>query len=55
MKGTAVSIATRYEHDYISLSDSGNEATEARVDALRNWSIGEDCLAVRSALGIGVE
>jgi hypothetical protein len=34
---------------------TGDEATEARIDALRLWSVGEDCLAVRAALGIGVE
>ena len=34
---------------------TGDDATEARVDALRTWSVGEDYLAVRSALGIGVE
>jgi hypothetical protein len=33
----------------------GDDATEARVDALRTWSVGEDYLAVRAALGIGVE
>ncbi len=33
----------------------GDEATEARVDALRLWSVSEDYLAVRAALGIGVE
>jgi hypothetical protein len=34
---------------------TGDDATEARVDALRTWSVGEDYLAVRTALGIGVE
>jgi hypothetical protein len=34
---------------------TGDEATEARVEALRAWSVGEDYLAVRAALGIGVE
>lgn len=33
----------------------GDEATETRVDALRTWSVGEDYLAARAALGIGVE
>lgn len=34
---------------------TGDEATEARVDALRTWSVSEDYLAARAALGIGVE
>lgn len=34
---------------------TGDEATEARVDALRVWSVSEDYLAVRAALGIAVE
>jgi hypothetical protein len=34
---------------------TGDDATEARVDALRTWSVGEDYLAVWAALGIGVE
>lgn len=34
---------------------TGDEATETRIDALRLWSVGEDYLAVRAALGIGVE
>ena len=36
-------------------ASAGDEAMEARVDALRTWSVGEDYLAVRAALGIGVE
>ena len=34
---------------------TADEATEARIDALRVWSVSEDYLAVRAALGIGVE
>lgn len=34
---------------------TADEATEARIDALRAWSVSEDYLAVRAALGIGVE
>lgn len=34
---------------------TGDEATEARVDALRTWSVSGDYLAVRGALGIAVE
>lgn len=34
---------------------TGDEVTEARVDALRTWSVSEDYLAVRAALGIAVE
>jgi len=34
---------------------TGDEATEARIDALRTWSVSEDYLAVRAALGIAVE
>ncbi|MFO0548134.1 MAG: hypothetical protein U0271_07085 [Polyangiaceae bacterium] len=34
---------------------TGDDATEARIDALRIWSVSEDYLAVRAALGIAVE
>lgn len=34
---------------------SADEATETRIDALRAWSVSEDYLAVRAALGIAVE
>ncbi len=34
---------------------TGDEATETRIDALRTWSVSEDYLAVRAALGIAVE
>lgn len=34
---------------------TGDDTTEARVDALRVWSVSEDYLAARAALGIGVE
>lgn len=34
---------------------TGDETTEARIDQLRIWSVSEDYLAVRAALGIAVE
>jgi hypothetical protein len=34
---------------------TGDETMEARLDALRAWSVSEDYLAVRAALGIAVE
>ena len=34
---------------------TGDEATEARIDTLRSWSVSEDYLAVRAGLGIAVE
>lgn len=34
---------------------TGDETTEARLDTLRAWSVSEDYLAVRAALGIAVE